>query len=92
MMRAELKILSRSCVGSDQDYQGRGLGVALLPFAIESLRGGAAPIRRLWCNARVEQTPFYSKHFAMVVMEGTEFEKGGRDYVLMERLFEEGVE
>ena len=25
----------------------------------------------------------------MVVMEGTEF-KGGRDYVLMERLFEEG--
>ena len=41
-------------------------------------------VRRVWCNARLEQAPFYNKHFGMVLIPGSAFEKGGRDYVLME--------
>ena len=47
-------------------------------------------MRRVWCNARVEQIGFYSKHFELVEMPGSRFEKGGREYVLMERLWDDG--
>lgn len=112
------------------EMQRKGLGVELLTYALASLRKRSPPIRRVWCNARVEQVGFYGKHFgekqacsallpglvcahvawqlpsdrcltimiAVLVhdcvsglqeIEGSQFEKGGREYVLMERRYED---
>ena len=65
-------------------HQRRGLGSALLRHCFEALRAECPGLRRVWCNARVEQAGFYSKHFAMAAIPGSEFQKGGRDFVLME--------
>jgi hypothetical protein len=46
-----------------------------------------SPLRRICCNARVEQCHFYAKPpFDMMPIDGSEFVKGGRDYRLMERV------
>ncbi len=72
------------------EMQRKGLGVQLLSFALASLRRGQPPIKRVWCNARVEQIGFYSKHFGMHEIADSRFEKGGREYVMMERSFTAG--
>lgn len=86
---------------TDMAWQGQGLGTSLLMHTFQELLGWnnnnnnnndtstknttTASIRRIWCNARVEQCRFYAKPpFDMVPIEGSEFVKGGRDYRLME--------
>ncbi|GAB2961271.1 GNAT family N-acetyltransferase [Hymenobacter coalescens] len=61
------------------DWQGRGLGSALLGHLMrEAARRGA---RRLWCDARQEKAGFYQK-FGFAV-EGQPFHKGPIPYVRM---------
>eukprot|EP01043_Picozoa_sp_COSAG02_P043660 COSAG02_NODE_3824_length_6185_cov_2.094808_2_plen_414_part_00 len=72
------------------ELQRKGLGVELLSFVLASLRRGQPPIQRVWCNARVEQIGFYSKHFGMQEIANSRFKKGGREYVLMERCYKAG--
>ncbi len=72
------------------ELQRKGLGVELLGFALASLRRGQPPIQRVWCNARVEQIGFYGKHFGLREIADSRFEKGGREYVLMERRYTAG--
>ena len=38
-------------------------------------------MQRVWCNARVEQVGYYFRHFGMVEVSGSSFQKGGRDYI-----------
>ena len=75
---------------TSNELQRKGLGVELLSFALASLRKGQPPIQRVWCNARVEQMGFYSKHFGLQEITNSRFEKGGREYVLMERCYTPG--
>ena len=79
---------------TNSDVQRRGIGSRLLMAVFTHLRNATlmrakgGPIRRIWCNARVEQRRFYSKlGFGMKAIDGSEFEKGGRQYVLMERVW-----
>lgn len=41
--------------------RGKGIGSALLRFAEQALRE-AAPVRRMWCNARTGAVTFYERH------------------------------
>lgn len=43
------------------DRQGRGIGSALLGFALETLRAAPGP-PRLWCNARVTALDFWLRN------------------------------
>ena len=62
------------------EAQGMGHGSALLQFLVRHAQ--AQSLRRLWCNARVERSPFYARHgFAPA---GATFQKNGRDYIRME--------
>lgn len=72
---------------TSNELQHKGLGVELLSFALASLRRGQPPIQRLWCNARAEQIGFYNKHFGLEEITHSRFQKGGREYVLMERCY-----
>jgi GNAT superfamily N-acetyltransferase len=67
---------------TDEAWRGRGLGSSLLRFALHALR--VQGVERVWCNARVEQVGFYARHFGMVEVTGSEFSRGGRDYIIME--------
>eukprot|EP01052_Picozoa_sp_SAG31_P027057 SAG31_NODE_2502_length_5594_cov_3.175796_1_plen_410_part_00 len=62
-------------------WQGIGLGSRLLQDALAILKEQG--VRRVWCNARVEHTNFYGSH-GLRVIEGSEFDKGGLGYVMME--------
>lgn len=42
------------------DSRGRGIGAALLAFALEALRAEAGP-QRAWCNARVTALGFWER-------------------------------
>lgn len=63
--------------------QGKGYGTKLLTYVISNVSKNFN-ITRLWCNARVEKTDFYS-HFGLQPTE-KKFTKGGIDYVIMERV------
>ena len=63
--------------------QRRGHGSHLLQHVLAAAREAGA--RSICCNARIEQAPFYAK-FGLVERSGngTAFEKGGRQYIIME--------
>ncbi len=67
------------------DCQGKGYGSFLLDQIFTLARQSG--IHRIWCNARVEKTHFYSK-FGMKETDH-HFEKGGIAYVVMEMLMAE---
>jgi predicted GNAT family N-acyltransferase len=46
-------------MATDQDFQSKGAGRALLAFAISSLQQEQPSIRRLWANARAPAVRFY---------------------------------
>ncbi len=64
------------------DYQGRGLGSRLLTTLLTQLIDSG--VQRIWCNARVERTGYY--HRFGLVETGERFTRGGRDYVIMEKI------
>ena len=63
-------------------HQGKGYGSQLLKYLLEWLTEQGAT--RIWCNARIEKCGFYER-FGMVKTDVT-FQKGGKDYVAMERV------
>jgi predicted GNAT family N-acyltransferase len=63
------------------DRQGKGHGSRLLRFMLEE--AGKYPVRAVWCNARVEKTPFYEK-FGLEITDQL-FSRGGKDYVIMKK-------
>lgn len=71
-----------------RDMQGRGYGTRLLFYALDAAE--RAGTQRIFCNARAEKAAFYRK-FGLRETDTT-FEKGGRLYVVMERLFGKGAD
>ncbi|WP_025690847.1 GNAT family N-acetyltransferase [Paenibacillus zanthoxyli] len=66
------------------EQQGRGYGSRLLQHVLyEAERAG---VNRIFCNARSQKAAFYKK-FGLVEMAGTLFTKGGKEYIIMEKLF-----
>ena len=63
-------------------HQGKGHGSKLLNYLLDWL--GEQGATRIWCNARIEKCGFYER-FGMVKTDET-FQKGGKDYVVMERV------
>ncbi|WP_299125069.1 GNAT family N-acetyltransferase [uncultured Tenacibaculum sp.] len=65
-------------------YQGLGYGSFLLKHIITLVK--EEKLKKLWCNARVEKSKFYTK-FNLKVTD-KRFVKGGIDYVIMETFFQ----
>ena len=63
--------------------QGKGYGSQLLNALIEIAITKGVP--KIWCNARVEKTNFYTKFGLAMTKE--RFYKKGLEYVIMERVF-----
>jgi predicted GNAT family N-acyltransferase len=65
------------------DMQGKGFASALMQWLIDYAND--MKLNRLWCNARINATGFYSKFG----YEETDkrFSKNGYEYVVMERKF-----
>ncbi|WP_322907437.1 GNAT family N-acetyltransferase [Paenibacillus campi] len=68
-------------------WQRQGHGSKLMAFIIAEAERHA--LRRLYCNARTEKAAFYER-FGMHVT-GESFRKGGKDYVIMERKWDDIV-
>jgi len=68
-----------------ESEQGHGYGTKLLSFVIDVAID--MKIKVLWCNARANKTEFYER-FSLVKTDKT-FEKGGKQYVIMERILNE---
>jgi len=66
------------------EFQGNGYGTKLIQHIIEL--GAQQKCISIWCNARVEKTGFYLK-FGFKETKNR-FKKGGVDYVIMEKTFE----
>lgn len=66
-----------------EKHQGKGYGTILLKEIMSIAEKEKISI--IWCNARVEKSPFYEK-FGMKATDKT-FEKGGVSYVIMEKAF-----
>lgn len=66
------------------EHQGKGYGSLLLKHIMDI--AAKQNLRKIWCNARVDKSGYYSK-FSMK-QTAQIFEKGGIDYVIMERLFD----
>ena len=65
----------------DPDYQGKGIGNALLTYMTDFARAEGG--KRLWCNARLSATGFYDKNgFSHT---GQFFSKNGFDYEILEK-------
>lgn len=65
------------------EFQGFGHGTILLKNIIAMMKKEG--VKKLWCNARVEKSKFYER-FNLKPTDKT-FEKGGIEYVIMERDF-----
>ncbi|WP_233194600.1 GNAT family N-acetyltransferase [Aquimarina sp. I32.4] len=65
------------------EFQGLGYGTILLKNIIDLIKKEG--IRKLWCNARVEKSKFYER-FNLKTTD-KKFEKGGIEYVIMEKTF-----
>lgn len=65
---------------TETEEQGKGYGSQLLTHLIKEAQ--AKGIKRLWCNARTDKTPYYER-FGFKKTQQT-FHKGGIDYVIME--------
>lgn len=66
------------------EFQGLGYGTILLKGILDVVKKDG--IRKLWCNARVEKSRFYER-FNLKTTD-KKFEKGGIEYVIMEKIFE----
>jgi GNAT superfamily N-acetyltransferase len=65
----------------DPDYQGNGIGNALLTYITDFARAEGG--KRLWCNARLSAIGFYEKNdFSHT---GEFFSKNGFDYEKLEK-------
>lgn len=64
-------------------HQNKGYGSTLLSYVFEE--ANRLGIKRIYCNARKEKGAFYKK-FGLLETDHT-FSKGGKDYVVMERLY-----
>ena len=64
------------------EFQGLGYGTILLKSIIDLVKKEG--VRKLWCNARVEKSKFYER-FNLKTTD-KKFEKGGIEYVVMEKL------
>lgn len=64
------------------EEQGKGYGSALLHCCLKEAK--KLGVKRIWCNARENKTDFYKKFG----LEETTFSftKGGKSYVIMERI------
>jgi len=65
------------------EFQGLGYGTILLKSIIDLIKKEG--IRKLWCNARVEKSKFYERFNLKPTAK--KFEKGGIEYVIMEKTF-----
>ncbi|SDL54961.1 GNAT family N-acetyltransferase [Paenibacillus jilunlii] len=66
------------------EQQGQGYGSRLLQHVLnEAERSG---VNRIYCNARSHKAAFYKK-FGLSEVSGTAFTKGGKEYIIMEKLF-----
>lgn len=65
------------------DMQGKGFASALMQWLIDYAND--MKLNRLWCNARINATGFYSKFGYEETDE--RFSKNGYEYVVMERKF-----
>ncbi len=65
------------------DMQGKGFASALMQWLIDYAND--MKLNRLWCNARINATGFYSKFGYEETNE--RFSKNGYEYVVMERKF-----
>lgn len=66
-----------------EEHQGKGYGTILLNEIMSIAQENK--LSKVWCNARVEKSTFYEK-FGMKASDKT-FEKGGIQYVIMEKVF-----
>lgn len=64
-----------------KEEQGRGLGSKLLGFLLVEIE--RYPVRRIYCNARIERSAFYES-FGLKKTE-VSFERAGRSYIIMEK-------
>ncbi|MBD3652697.1 GNAT family N-acetyltransferase [Kangiella sp.] len=60
-------------MATDPDYRARGLGAQLLMYGMDLCAKAGGDV--LWCNARTEAVPFYSK--LNFVIKGEEFQIAG---------------
>ncbi|WP_425262734.1 GNAT family N-acetyltransferase [Paenibacillus thermotolerans] len=65
-----------------QALQGKGYGSRLLHHVLEAAE--RAGVKRIFCNARKEKADFYRK-FGLQETDCT-FVKGGKEYIVMEKL------
>ena len=65
------------------EFQGLGYGTILLKRIIDLIEKEG--FKKLWCNARVGKSKFYEK-FDLKPTD-KKFEKGGIEYVIMEKTF-----
>jgi len=64
------------------EYQGKGIGSKLLSYTLDYCRNNG--IKKVFCNARVEKTDFYSRFGLEETVET--FDKNDKIYVVMELL------
>ncbi|WP_438423906.1 GNAT family N-acetyltransferase [Aquimarina macrocephali] len=69
------------------EFQGLGYGTILLKSIIDLIEKEG--IKKLWCNARVEKSKFYER-FDLKPTD-KKFEKGGIEYIIMEKTFANNV-
>ncbi|WP_234387179.1 GNAT family N-acetyltransferase [Aquimarina sp. Aq78] len=69
------------------EFQGLGYGTILLKNIIDLIEKEG--IKKLWCNARVEKSKFYER-FDLKPTD-KKFEKGGIEYIIMEKTFANNV-
>lgn len=67
------------------EFQGQGYGSELLKWVLDYAND--MKFERVWCNSRIEKTDFYKK-FEFVEIDQI-FEKDGRQFVILERKFEQ---
>ncbi|MFS0821851.1 GNAT family N-acetyltransferase [Bacillus sp. 1P02SD] len=67
-----------------QHEQGKGYGSRLLEFVINEAMN--QDLNRIWCNARQKKIDFYKKFGLQETNH--RFTKGGKSYVIMEKIIE----
>ena len=68
---------------TEQARQGRGYGTALLQHVFDY--AASSSVDRIWCNARNDKASFYQRSFGMKTAANSRFERGGLEYVVMEK-------
>lgn len=66
------------------EHQGKGYGSLLLKHIMNV--AAEQNIQKIWCNARMDKSDYYKK-FGLTLTHET-FDKGGINYVIMERTFD----